>query len=122
MSSKLDVRGISAIVKNLELVGEAIESSAIDAQMKAALEVEREAVLIVQVDTGRLKNSVDVQKVGDVVEVGSGVKAGTRVNYAHFVEFGTSRSRAYPFMRPAVEKVRSKYPQIVIDEVKMEIR
>ena len=116
------VRGIGAVVRNLEKMSKDIEAGARKARLRAALEIEREAVAEVPVDSGRLKGSIMTQEVGDVLEVGSGVKAGSEVEYAHYVEFGTSKQRAHPYLQPAVEIVRQKYPDMVIEDVKAEIK
>lgn len=115
------IRGISAVMKNIEALGKEIEAGARKAQMRAALEIESEAVAEVPVDTGRLKDSISTQEVGGTIEVGSGVKAGTEVEYAHFVEFGTSKRAAHPYLQPAVEIVKQRYPKMIIEDVKMEI-
>lgn len=61
------------------------------------------AVLAAPVDTGRLRQSIGVQKIGQ-----GHYRVGTNVQYAPFVEFGTRRTRAQPFMRPAFEKVKNR--------------
>lgn len=79
----------------------------------ATLEVETEADLVrvglrVQslarsycpVDTGRLRSSIVMRKGRD--GMGFYVEVGTSVSYAPFVEFGTSRRRAQPFLTPAI--------------------
>ncbi|MFC4426206.1 HK97-gp10 family putative phage morphogenesis protein [Deinococcus navajonensis] len=74
------------------------------AHRRAALmaqEIRTEAVLAAPVDTGRLRQSIGVQKVSD-----GHYRVGTNVVYAPFVEFGTRHNRAQPFLRPAFEKVR----------------
>lgn len=116
------VRGISAVVRNIGALDKQIKAGARKAQMRAALEIEREAVAEVPVDTGRLKGSISTQEVGNIVEVGSGVKAGSEVEYAHKVEFGTQHQAAHPYLQPAVETVRAKYPDMIIEDVRAEIR
>ena len=115
------VRGIGTVVRNIQALDGQIKAGARKARMRAALEIEREAVAEVPVDSGRLKGSIGTQEVGDITEVGSGVKAGSEVKYAHFVEFGTSKQAAHPYLQPAVEIVRAKYPDMVIEDVKAEI-
>lgn len=116
------VRGIGAVVRNLERLDKQITDGARKAVKRAAFEIEREAVAEVPVDSGRLKGSIQTQDVGDVTEIGSGVKAGTELEYAHYVEYGTSKQAAHPYLQPAVEIVRQKYPNMVIDDVKAEVR
>lgn len=67
---------------------------------KAAFDVEANAKTVVPVDTGKLKNSI-------TSEFPSPTKAiiAPHTEYAAFVEYGTRRQRAKPYMRPAAEKV-----------------
>ena len=49
--------------------------------------------------TGNLRNSPEIK----VLESKSMVVVGSPVEYAAYLEFGTSRSRAYPTLRPAID-------------------
>jgi HK97 gp10 family phage protein len=68
--------------------------------LRRTIQVERAAKQLCPVDTGRLRSSVtheldqDAQGVVGII--------GTDVDYAPFVEFGTSRASAQPFLRPAL--------------------
>jgi HK97 gp10 family phage protein len=70
--------------------------------------VEGEAKLRCPVDTGNLRGSrdhkVDESKIGVIV--------GTNVEYAIFVEKGTSRQTAQPYLTPAVEENIDKIKRI----------
>ena len=55
-------------------------------------------------DTGRLANSITLDRVGDLT-----ASVGSALNYALWLEYGTSRMAARPFFRPAVERMRPKY-------------
>jgi HK97 gp10 family phage protein len=58
----------------------------------------------VPVDSGRLKSAIHVERAGAGEYA---VIAGDRdAWYGHFVEFGTVRSAAHPFMTPASEETR----------------
>lgn len=67
---------------------------------KAAFDVEANAKAVVPVDTGKLKNSI-------TSEFPSQTKAivAPHTDYAAYVEYGTRKQRAKPYMRPAAEKV-----------------
>ena len=110
------------MIRNLEKLNTQIADGAHEARLRAGFEVEREAVAEVPVRSSRLKSSISTQEVGDIVEAGSGVKAGSEVEYAHYVEYGTSRQRAHPYMQPAVEIVRQKYPNMIINDVQKEMK
>ena len=55
-------------------------------------------------DTGRLANSITFDRLGDLT-----ASVGSALNYAPWLEYGTSRMAARPFFRPAVERMRPKY-------------
>ena len=62
---------------------------------------EDQAVRFAPVATGALQEAIDKkQKVG---RRGPEVRVGSTVEYAAFQEFGTSRNRAHPFIRPALQ-------------------
>lgn len=66
------------------------------------------------VDTGRLRNSitheVDMNDKAAVI--------GSNVEYAAYVELGTSRQKAQPYLRPAAENHTSEYREIVKSALK----
>lgn len=60
---------------------------------------------ICPVDTGRLRNSIT-----NAVEMGEqAVYIGTNVEYAGYVELGTSRMKPRPYLKPAVVNYMSEY-------------
>lgn len=60
------------------------------------------------VDTGRLRNSITHQQESENVEV-----IGTNVSYSVYVELGTSKMSARPFLRPAAEGHAAEYAAIL---------
>lgn len=71
-----------------------------DDLVRVGLRVQARARSLCPVDTGRLRSSIVMRKGRD--GMGFYVEIGTNVSYAPFVEFGTSRQRAQPFLLPAV--------------------
>jgi len=61
------------------------------------------------VDTGRLRNSVTHAINMDE----KAVYVGTNVEYGPYVELGTSRSRAKPYLQPAAEQHEKTYKAIL---------
>ena len=72
--------------------------------VKIALKVEAGAKRRCPVDTGRLRSSITHELRVDAE--GLHAVVGTDVEYAAYVEFGTSRMHAQPFLRPALDEVR----------------
>ena len=68
---------------------------------RRALQVDRAAKRNCPVDTGRLRSSI----TNEVGQDGEGLVAviGTNVEYAPYVELGTSKMAAQPFLLPALE-------------------
>lgn len=82
--------------------------------LAVAIAIERQATALTPVVTGNLIGSIATQ------EDGQGAIVGTNVEYAPYVEYGTSRSTARPYLRPAVDIIRGRAPSIVAEEGKRE--
>ena len=81
-------------------------------QIAAALEaigaqVEAYAKLACPVDTGNLRNSITHEQDGDATEV-----IGSAVEYAAYVEMGTQKTKAQPYLEPAVTNHTQEYKRI----------
>ena len=74
----------------------ALEDAVLDI---ASEEIVDQARAIVPVDTGYLRSTIAREKVDDRKYI---VKA--EAEYASYVEFGTSRMAAQPYLRPALER------------------
>jgi HK97 gp10 family phage protein len=68
------------------------------------------------VDTGNLRDSEHVE----VTENSVTLVAGT--DYALFVEFGTSKMSAQPYMRPAIDAKRDAAMKVTADEISKEMK
>lgn len=66
------------------------------------------------VDTGRLRNSISHA----VSESEQAAVIGTNVEYAPYVELGTSRQKPQPYLEPAATEHLDEYQKIVEDEMK----
>ena len=75
----------------------AVEDASRAAYSSAALLVLSDAILRSPVDTGNLRSSLTWELERDAALVG------TNVEYAPAVELGTSRQRAQPYLRPALD-------------------
>ncbi len=66
------------------------------------------------VDTGRLRNSIT-----NAVEMGeNAVYIGSNVEYAAFVELGTSRMKARPYLKPAATEHSAEYKALAEQALK----
>jgi HK97 gp10 family phage protein len=87
------IRGLRAAVQRIELRCAADLS-------RFGIKVQNEARRLAPVDTGRLRASIIAKDGTD--SRGPYVLIGTNVAYAPFVEYGTSKSAAQPYLRPAL--------------------
>ena len=95
MSLKIEVTGIDKLVKTLSQM-EAMKEPVAEAMELSLEKVVTDAKAIVPVRTGTLQRSI-------MFSGGEGeYTVGSRVNYAPFVEYGTSRMRPQPFLTPAL--------------------
>lgn len=117
----------AAMARGLEVIGMVAETHA-----KEAITRQR------AVDTGRLRNSITYavkKREGEIVAyqddegrgydhtIGWGIEKdevyiGTNVEYAPYVEYGTSAMGARPFIRPAATEHSKEYKQIMKDSMK----
>lgn len=86
--------------------------AAMDKALDKALEMcglkaEGYAKMICPVDTGNLRNSITHTSGEEQTEY-----IGTNVEYAPYVEMGTSRTKAQPYLRPAIEGHTDTYKRI----------
>ena len=102
------------------------------------IKIANQAKALCPVDLGRLRGSITVQgrgvgtaptsgevQAGDVISFqgkADEVVVGTNVNYAEYVEYGTVRSRAQPYMRPAVELAKGNALQVVMKNGRTEFK
>jgi HK97 gp10 family phage protein len=71
---------------------------------KAAFDVEATAKTLVPVDTGMLKNSIMTEEVSPTSMI-----VAPHTEYAAYVEWGTVKMAARPYLRPAAERVRAPF-------------
>lgn len=71
------------------------------------LTIQNNARILAPVDTGRLRSSIQARKGTDSRGPYVEIVAGT--NYAAYVEFGTTRMAAQPYMRPAIAIAASRF-------------
>ena len=99
------------ITDNSELVGEEFQQACERALTRIGFQAETYAKRECPVDTGNLRNSI-TNAVDD-----KSAYVGTNVEYAPYVELGTSRAKAQPFIKPAATEHSDVYKRIVQDEL-----
>ncbi|MDO4271544.1 MAG: HK97 gp10 family phage protein [Candidatus Saccharibacteria bacterium] len=95
MGVSINVKGIGLVKSRLNKLPTAYTKAIVPAMAKATAVVEAGAKAVCPVDSGTLKGSINsnVEQSGNEI---IGV-AGTSVEYAPYVEFGTGRRGGYPY-------------------------
>jgi HK97 gp10 family phage protein len=109
------IKGLSSLEAKLNRLTPMTRDAIVAGVSKAAALVEGSAKTIVPVDTGHLRESIN----SSTSATGTGAQAeiGTNVEYAAYVELGTSRQAAEPYLHPALQKNKQKAKQLIISEI-----
>lgn len=100
--------GVEVRVDNRDEFKRGMEAALATALEEIGLTAEGYAKRACPVDTGRLRNSI----THIVDEGGKCAVIGTNVEYAPYVELGTTRQRPQPYLKPAAEDHASTYRSI----------
>ena len=108
MSSNSEIHGVDEIIKKLQKFPERIQKNVVAGAIRAgAASLSKEMKRRVPKGTGKLKKSIGVvkRKTKDKNLVRFSVAPQNKKGgfYARFIEFGTSKMSAKPFMRPAFD-------------------
>ena len=91
----IELKGTEALQRKLKRMTDNADTDMSQALEITALDIQRVAKRLAPVDTGRLQNSIAVER-GALKR-----KVGTNVEYAEHQEFGTRYQSGTPFLRPA---------------------
>lgn len=109
-----EIRGLGRLEAALGRLANRVRGVSEEAVNELADEMVVRMKGIVPVDTGRLKGSIE-KKMEDDMRATAGPR---NVEYAAFVEFGTSRAPAQPYVRPVVEWARNNAPDRIANRVR----
>ena len=110
---KLTIRGIESLTNKLNKM---VVINPTAGLLKGALRVERTAKELCPVDTGMLRNSIthDIRDNYAVV--------GTSIDYAPYVEYGTSEQPAQPYLNPALILNRQDIINDIVEDIQKQLR
>lgn len=95
------IEDLFVIAADLGKAGPRTRALAVVALNKSAADIQRDAMAIVPVDTGTLKNSITrTTATVSILEV----EVGPTASYGGYVEFGTSQMGPRPYMDPAFDR------------------
>lgn len=112
MSSSIEMVGYAGVYKKIKELSSKAREVMGNALYEGAVKIKERAQELVPRDTGRLQQSITAEKVDDSIS-----KVGTDVSYAPYVELGTEKMSAQPYLFPAFEQLRDE----VLENVKNKI-
>jgi HK97 gp10 family phage protein len=104
--------GVNEAMVSMKRVDTKLKTGMSKNVLALAEQVAIEAGIRCPIDLGNMLSSIEYRKVDDQtaeVTVGGGFWGGVDVDYPAFVEFGTRKMDAQPFVRPAVDYVVKTY-------------
>lgn len=105
-----DKEGILEVrANNAKLIEENMNNAILMALEEIGLLCEGYAKKLCPVDTGRLRNSI----THAISNNESAVYVGSNTSYAAYVELGSARQKAQPYLRPAATEHKSQYERIL---------
>ena len=108
----INARGLPAAKRRLQQLADKLAGVTDEAISSFADDVVVHMKGVVPVDTGKLKGSIEKKKEG------TGYTVGPRgVEYAAYVENGTSRSPAQPYVAPTVQWARANGPKRIANRI-----
>ena len=99
------------IENNSNLVREELELAVKRALTKCGLQAQTFSKSLCPVDTGNLRNSISYEVNDNTVYIG------TNVEYAPYVELGTYKMTARPYLEPALSGYIGTYESIIKSEL-----
>lgn len=108
--AKVDQTELRKLLKNINRYGDHVKKQVQDEIQYTAQEIRSESQQRVRVVTGTLKKSAYVNGKRNRL----GAQIGHKVHYAVYVEFGTTKQRAQPYLLPSFERITP----MMINEIK----
>ncbi|SHH05918.1 HK97-gp10 family putative phage morphogenesis protein [Tepidibacter thalassicus] len=121
--AEFKLEGLKELEQKLQEMGNKTSRIENKAIKKAAEPILEDAKANAPVDTGRLREGLKISNIktknGEkYVEVGITKGDNSEMFYGKFIEWGTSKMPAKPYLAPAYEKNKSKIKEIIIKELK----
>ncbi len=110
------IKGIGSLEAKLKKLDPLTRAAMSRGVQKAGFKVEGDAKLITPVDTGALRNSINTSGSSTIDSATASI--GTNLEYAPYVELGTSKMRSQPFLQPALQKNKKTATKIVLSEIR----
>ena len=132
MEVKVELLGDDRLIARLGRASDRIDSETVEGLNQVADRIVEDTKATVRVDTGSLQKSIRKQhhlSQGHVHSIGVSAggyivnpKTGRIVNYARYLEYGTSRMPPHPYMTPALEQNRPFLVLVLRDRLRVSMQ
>ncbi|MDF2534411.1 MAG: hypothetical protein K0R18_568 [Bacillales bacterium] len=118
----MKLEGMDELLRQVERMGQDVGAQLEEQALQAGAEFLKEKIEeTVPVLTGKLKVNIVVSDVKNgIIDVGPDQQGSAF--YGHFLEFGTSKAKAQPFMGPALEGNKATIQDKMADVIKRGLR
>ena len=122
----VEIKGLKEIIDKLNTLPPKLENKVVRSAVRKGTNKLRDSARDkVAVDTENLKKSIVTMGYRESGKIAFKVavrrrkaKSAKSPYYAHFVEFGTSKMPAQPYMRPALDESEEEVLQTTVDDIK----
>jgi HK97 gp10 family phage protein len=117
----LQMQGMSELMRSIQEMGRIIDSQVTKKALKKSAELVKDKIEeTVPVRTGNLKRNIVISEIeDDKIHIGPDQQGDAF--YGHFLEFGTSKAAAKPFMGPVFENNKDAIQETMTDVIKREL-
>lgn len=124
-----EIKGLEGLIKTLNALPDKLEKKVIRAAVRKGANVVRDkARQLVRKDTHNLEKSINTYGIKIAGKIAFRVSLKQRKTkkskdpyYGYYLELGTSKMAASPFMRPALDESEGEVLDTVINEVKLKL-
>ncbi len=124
-----EIIGLEAIIAKLNALPDKLEKKVLRAAVRKGANIIRDkARSYVPYDSGELKKSITTSSIkakrGVIafnIRPRNNKKRGVSVFYGRFIEYGTSKMSAKPYMRPAYDEAENQVLETVINDIKLKL-
>lgn len=105
MKITVEIKGIEKLVYEIRKLQSDVRKKVEKLIVQAGVKTQKGARMRVPVRTGALRNSIQMSKYANIVKVGA------YMPYASFVEYGTRKMKARPYLTPSYEEALKELNQ-----------
>lgn len=110
------IRGLEAAKRKLQRAADRVAGVTHEAVVDFGVQATHYMKNQTPIDTGKLWSSIEMRETNDGITIGP-----RGVDYAEFVDKGTSVTRAQPYVAPTVEWIRVNGPKRIARQIHGEI-